>query len=72
MFSPLPPDYYKLAFLFSEIKMMSKLSVVVASMSSIEIAELTGKRHDHVMNDIRKMLEDLENLTPMFSGVRKK
>ena len=50
---------------------MSKLAVVVTSMSSLEIAELTGKRHDHVMNDIRKMLEELEVLTPVFSGMRK-
>jgi hypothetical protein len=28
-------------------------------MGSGEIAELTGKRHDHVMTDIRKMLGDL-------------
>ena len=49
---------------------MSKLSVNVKSMSSLEIAELTGKRHDNVMNDIRKMLEDLDILTPEFSAVR--
>ena len=68
---PLSPDYSELAFLFLEIKSMSKLAVVVTSMSSLEIAELTGKRHDHVMNDIRKMLEELEVLTPVFSGMRK-
>ena len=28
-------------------------------MTSREIAELTGKRHDHVMADIRKMLDEL-------------
>ena len=29
------------------------------TMSSLEIAELTGKRHDNVMRDIRSMLAEL-------------
>ena len=29
------------------------------TMSSLKIAELTGKRHDHVLADIRKMLTDI-------------
>lgn len=37
-----------------------------ATMSSREIATLTGKRHDHVMRDIRSMLEQLEKDAPSF------
>lgn len=31
------------------------------TMSSLEVAELTGKRHDHVLADIRKMLSELQS-----------
>ena len=41
------------------------------TMSSLEIAALTGKRHDNVLADVRKMLEELEIPTPEFSGVYK-
>lgn len=40
-----------------------------ATMSSREIAELTGKRHDHVLADVRKMLSELGMSIPEFSGV---
>lgn len=33
-------------------------------MSSLEIAEITSKRHDHVLRDIRKMLTELETDAP--------
>ena len=39
-----------------------------ATMSSREIAELTGKRHDHVMRDIRSMLGQLNVPAPNFEA----
>ena len=38
------------------------------TMSSLEIAKLTNKRHDNVMSDIRAMLESLEIQSTEFSG----
>ena len=49
---------------------MKTLTIAVTSMSSLEIAELTGKRHDNVMADIRNMFEDLGILATDFSGTR--
>lgn len=40
----------------------------VTTMSSREIAELTGKRHDHVLADCRKMFESLNIQSTEFSG----
>lgn len=39
-----------------------------ATMTSREIADLTGKRHDHVMRDIRSMLEQLNVPAPSFGA----
>ena len=38
------------------------------TMSSREIATLCDKRHDNVMADIRKMLDELDIYAPDFSG----
>ena len=39
---------------------------VAFKMSSLEIAELTGKRHDHVLVDIRKLLKAVGLQAPDF------
>lgn len=55
--------------------MAESLPILAASggetltMSSREIAELCEKRHDHVMRDIKKMLDDLGEDAPKFGGV---
>ena len=41
------------------------------TMSSLEIAKLTGKRHDHVMRDIEKMFAELNIHAPHFWGTYK-
>lgn len=43
-------------------------NAAITSMTSKEIAELTGKRHDHVLVDVRTMLEALGLGAPEFSG----
>ena len=50
---------------------MKDLVLNQVTMTSLEIAELTGKDHKNVIADIRKMLQELENLTADFSAVRK-
>ena len=50
---------------------LTTLQQTVKTMSSLEIAELTGKRHDNVMADIRKMLSEIELNAPDFLGTYK-
>lgn len=49
--------------------MSASLANIAVTMSSREIAELTGKRHDHVIRDIEKLLDENEIDRPKFGGV---
>ena len=50
---------------------MKKLALTPVSMSSLEIAELTGKQHGHVIRDIEKMFSDAEEDGSKFGGIYK-
>ena len=43
-------------------------SIQNQTMSTLDIAKLTGKRHDHVMRDTQKMMEQLNIHAPQFWG----
>ena len=46
--------------------MNSRVINSLMTMTSLEVAELTGKNHDHVLSDVRKMLA--ENGSPEKSA----
>jgi phage regulator Rha-like protein len=43
----------------------------IPAISSLEIAKITGKRHDHVMRDIENILTEAEIDVPRFGGISK-
>jgi len=55
-------------FMKTELLSLNQKENATLTMSSREIAELCEKRHDHVMADIRKMLDELNLSSPDFSG----
>ena len=53
----------------TQIAILATQSSAEMTMSSVEIATLTGKRHDNVMRDIKVMLDELEIDTLKFEGI---
>ena len=50
---------------------MNKLTKIEnATMSSLEIAELTGKHHRHVLRDIRELIESFKDSPELGSGFK--
>ena len=47
---------------------MTDLIKIQNTMSSVQIAELTGKQHAHVMRDIRNMIDNLQQSNQSTSG----
>ncbi|MFW9271829.1 Rha family transcriptional regulator [Glaesserella parasuis] len=58
-------------FMKTELLSTNQKENATLTMSSREIADICGKRHDHVMADIRKMLDELNLNAPDFSGTFK-
>jgi phage antirepressor YoqD-like protein len=54
--------------LMGQVTHITGIADTPLTMSSLEIHELTGKRHDHVMRDIRKMLGQLDVAAPQIWG----
>lgn len=52
------------------LQTINNTDVDALTMSTLEIAELTGKRHDNVMADVRSMFEQLGVNAPDFSGTQ--
>lgn len=51
--------------------MQNLVAVADLKMTSLDIAEITGKRHDHVMRDIRQEIKKLGKIdAPIFGAVK--
>ena len=50
------------------MNVLTVADIAIKTMTSREIAELTGKEHKHVLADVRKMLDDLGKAAADFSA----
>ena len=62
--------FKKGALLMKDLMTTNEISIKTVEMTTVEISERTGKRHDHVKRDTELMLTNLygKNSLPKFGG----
>jgi phage regulator Rha-like protein len=60
---------FEAGFCYARNKMNEMMNMNALTMSSLEIAKLTGKTHDNVLKDIRRILDEVEIDHVQFNAI---